>query len=55
VLNLDSDRLPLPVWLFFLAAIFPLSALSYHLVEKPARERMKLIAGAWKTRQSVAV
>jgi peptidoglycan/LPS O-acetylase OafA/YrhL len=53
-LNLDGDRLPLPVWLFFVAAIVPLSALSYHLIEKPARERMKLIAGLWKTRQSVA-
>ncbi len=54
LLNLEGDRLPLAVWLIFLAAIVPLSALSYHLIEKPARERMKLMARAWKTRQSVA-
>ncbi|HWA60279.1 MAG TPA: acyltransferase [Caulobacteraceae bacterium] len=44
VLHLPEKKLPLMVWLFFTAAVIPLSAASYHMIEKPARERMKLIA-----------
>ena len=32
-------------------ALIPLSAISYHLVEKPARERMKAWAGGWRERR----
>lgn len=54
VLNLADEKLPLGVWLIFLVALVPLSAASYHLVEKPARERMKLMADSWRSRRVVA-
>jgi peptidoglycan/LPS O-acetylase OafA/YrhL len=46
-LNLTDEKLPLWVWLIFITALVPLSAASYHLIEKPARERMKLMADSW--------
>ncbi|MBN9320037.1 MAG: acyltransferase [Caulobacterales bacterium 68-7] len=54
LLSLPDEKLPLPVWMFLLIAVVPLSAASYHLVEKPARERMKLIADGWKQRRVAA-
>jgi len=36
--------------LVLLVGVVPLAALSYHLIEKPARERMKLWSGLWKGR-----
>jgi peptidoglycan/LPS O-acetylase OafA/YrhL len=44
VMHLSDKKLPWYAWLVFIAAVVPLSAASYHLIEKPARERMKLIA-----------
>ena len=50
LLKLEGDQLPWGVWLVGVAAVVPLAALSYHLIEKPARTRMKLWAGLWKGR-----
>lgn len=54
LLNIENERLPLGVWLVFLIGVIPLAAASYHLVEKPARARMKLWAEAWPTRRPSA-
>ena len=40
-LHLDAKRLPLGLWLMLLAGVVPLAAASYHLVERPARERLR--------------
>ena len=42
LLHLNAKQLPWPLWIVFLLSVVPLSALSHHLVERPARERMKL-------------
>ncbi len=44
VMHLSDKKLPWYAWLIFIVSVVPLSAASYHLIEKPARERMKLIA-----------
>ncbi|MGA0604199.1 acyltransferase family protein [Caulobacter sp. KR2-114] len=44
VMHLSDKKLPLFAWLVFVVTVVPLAAASYHLIEKPARERMKLIA-----------
>ena len=44
LLQLKDEQLPLGVWLVFLISVIPLAAASYHLIEKPARQRMKLFA-----------
>ena len=54
LLQLSDERLPLWLWLVFLFSVIPLSAASYHLIEKPARERMKLLAEAWGERRPKA-
>ncbi|MDP3659727.1 acyltransferase [Phenylobacterium sp.] len=51
MLQLNDERLPLWLWLVFILSVIPLAAASYHLVEKPARARMKLMAEAWATRR----
>jgi hypothetical protein len=51
LLNIEGDKLPLAVWALIVAALIPLSAASYHLVEKPARDLMKSVA---KRRRSAA-
>jgi peptidoglycan/LPS O-acetylase OafA/YrhL len=35
--GLPEERLPLPLWLVFIAAVVPLAAVSHHLIERPAR------------------
>ena len=40
-LHLDAKRLPLGVWLVLVAGVVPLAAASYHLIERPARERLR--------------
>ena len=55
ILHIEGDQLPLIVWLVIVGALVPLSALSYHLIEKPARNRMKAWAKAWEARRPVAV
>ena len=51
VFELNDERLPLWLWLVFLGGVVPLAAASYHLIEKPARTRMKLWAEAWEARR----
>ncbi|MDP1967517.1 MAG: hypothetical protein Q8K93_35545, partial [Reyranella sp.] len=55
LLNLADEKLPWPLWIVFLLSVIPLSAASYHLVEKPARSRMKLMADGWRSRRAIAV
>ncbi len=43
VMHLSDKKLPWFAWLVLIASVVPLSAASYHLIEKPARERMKLM------------
>ncbi|HEY3694928.1 acyltransferase [Phenylobacterium sp.] len=54
LLQLKDEHLPLWLWLVFLFTVIPLAAASYHLVERPARERMKLMAEAWRVRRPKA-
>ncbi|HEY1753221.1 MAG TPA: acyltransferase [Caulobacteraceae bacterium] len=42
MLHLSGKQLPLPVWIIFAVSVVPLAAAAHHLVERPARERMKL-------------
>jgi peptidoglycan/LPS O-acetylase OafA/YrhL len=41
-LQLHDKQLPLGLWLFFIVALIPVAAAAHHLVERPARERIKL-------------
>lgn len=50
LLKLESGQLPWPLWSVFLLGVIPLAAVSYHLIEKPARSHMKLWAALWKRR-----
>jgi peptidoglycan/LPS O-acetylase OafA/YrhL len=51
VLKIEGDQLPLYAWLLVVAALVPLSAMSYHIIEKPAREHMKAWAISWRQRR----
>ena len=42
MLHLSGKQLPLAVWLIFALSVIPLAAAAHHLIERPARERMKL-------------
>jgi len=46
--KLNSEQLPLPLWIVFLLGVIPLAAASYHLIERPARSRMKGWADSWQ-------
>ena len=37
----DKAHLPLAVWLLFIVGVIPLAAVSYHLIEKPARSALR--------------
>jgi peptidoglycan/LPS O-acetylase OafA/YrhL len=52
LLELSNNQLPLALWLVFLGSAIPLAAVSYHLVERPCRAAMKLIAETRATRRS---
>ena len=52
VLEVNGGQLTIGLWLVMIFSLIPLSALSYHLIEKPARERMKLIKMGRATHQS---
>jgi peptidoglycan/LPS O-acetylase OafA/YrhL len=54
VFQLNDEHLPLWLWLVFLTSVVPLAAISYHLIEKPARTRMKLWADSWEARRPSA-
>ena len=41
IFHLDDKRLPLGLWLILIAGVVPLAAASYHLIERPARERLR--------------
>jgi peptidoglycan/LPS O-acetylase OafA/YrhL len=41
LLHLDAKHLPLGLWLMLVAGVVPLAAASYHLIERPARERLR--------------
>jgi peptidoglycan/LPS O-acetylase OafA/YrhL len=41
ILHLPTKQLPLLVWLIFAGTLVPLAALGHHLIEKPARQRMR--------------
>ena len=40
-LHLASERLPFGIWLILVAGTVPLAAISYHSIERPAREWLK--------------
>ena len=42
ILHLSSKQLPWPVWIIFAISVVPLAAAGHHLIERPARDRMKL-------------
>jgi peptidoglycan/LPS O-acetylase OafA/YrhL len=45
-LHFSGKQLPLPVWLILIVSLAPVAALAHHLVERPARQRMKLWLGS---------
>jgi len=51
VFNIGGDKLPLLIWVAIVAALIPLSAISFHVIENPCRERMKSWAATWKQRR----
>jgi peptidoglycan/LPS O-acetylase OafA/YrhL len=51
LLNIEGEQLPPYAWLAVVLALVPLSAISYHIIEKPARERMKSWAKGWRERR----
>jgi len=51
VLGIDGEQLPLTVWLVIVAALVPLSAGSYHLIENPARHWLKSLGKTWGQRR----
>ena len=40
-LHLGDKQLPLGLWLILVLGVIPLAAASYHLIERPARERLR--------------
>jgi peptidoglycan/LPS O-acetylase OafA/YrhL len=44
--HFDGKQLPPMLWLVFLVTLVPLAAAGHHLIEKPARRRMKLWRGS---------
>lgn len=48
-----GDRLPLPLWLALVGGIVPLAALSYALVERPARVWMRRVGERGKAEERV--
>jgi len=44
--HLPSKQLPLPLWIIFVVSLIPMAAMAHHLIERPARERVRLWRGA---------
>lgn len=42
LLHLPNKQLPLALWIIYTVALIPLAAATHHLIERPARERMRL-------------
>jgi peptidoglycan/LPS O-acetylase OafA/YrhL len=42
MLGLPDERLPWPLWTVLVLGVIPIAAATYHLVEKPARHRIRL-------------
>ncbi len=40
-LHLEGKQLPLGLWLILVLGVVPLASASYHLIERPARERLR--------------
>lgn len=55
LLHLPDKTLPLYVWVVFLVSVVPLAAISYHLIERPARAAMKRWADRRASRHLVAL
>jgi peptidoglycan/LPS O-acetylase OafA/YrhL len=53
VFGLPDEKLPLPLWIAFVFGVFPLAAVSYHLIEKPARQGMKHLVTLVRQRRLV--
>ncbi|MET3666742.1 acyltransferase [Caulobacter sp. 1776] len=49
--NIQGDKLPLLIWVVIVVALIPLSAISFHVIESPCRERMKSWAKSWERRR----
>ncbi len=41
IFHLGDKHLPLGLWLMLISGVVPLAAASYHLIERPARERLR--------------
>lgn len=54
LLHIDGDQLPLAVWLVAVLGLIPVSAVSYHFIEHPAREWMKRLAKSVGKRRMAA-
>jgi len=42
IMHLSAKQLPWPVWIVFALSVLPVAAAAHHLIERPARDRMKL-------------
>jgi peptidoglycan/LPS O-acetylase OafA/YrhL len=42
VMHLTGKQLPWPVWIILAFSLLPVAAAAHHLIERPARDRMKL-------------
>lgn len=42
LMHLGGKQLPWPVWIIFALSVLPVAAAAHHLIERPARDRMKL-------------
>jgi len=49
VMHLADKQLPWPLWIIFTLSLIPAAAAAHHLIERPARNRMKLW---WSSRPS---
>jgi peptidoglycan/LPS O-acetylase OafA/YrhL len=45
ILHLPHKQLPLSLWLIFVGSLIPIAAIVHHLIERPARDSIKL----WRT------
>jgi len=53
IFEVNGEQLTFPLWLVLICGLIPLSALSYQLIEKPARDGMKFMLTRRATHRSV--